>query len=179
MTLIALAAAGCSRGAATPEDAYARLATAVRAGDAAALFEALDVETRWAWMTVQRAHREAYDVVLSNFPEGERERALARYEDGAHAEDAAALFARRAGAAVLASLRGRLPDRPTFTNAGEDDATTPANDGQPLPFHRNKGWGFRGLYDEAKALEKRAWTDLESVRTSATDFERAAARGGR
>lgn len=177
--LIALAAAGCTRGASTPEDAYGQLATAVRAGDAAALFEALDLETRWAWMTIQRAHREAYDVVLSNFPDDERERALPRYEDGAHAEDAAALFARKQGPAALAALRGRLPDRPSFTKLGEDDATTAASDGKPLPFHRRKGWGYRGFYEEAKSLEKRAWADLESVRTSATDFERAAARSGK
>src|SRR5262245_54106478 len=83
---------GCARGASTPEEAYRRLAAAVTAKDAGALFDALDQETRWSWMTVQRSHREAYDVVLSIFPEGpDRTRQLGRFEAGATSENARAL----------------------------------------------------------------------------------------
>lgn len=176
--LAVVAGNGCSRGPSTPEAAYQKLVDAVRANDAARLFDALDAETRWAWMSVQRAHREAYDVVLSNFPEPERDQVLRRYEDGAKAESAADLFAKRHGAAAIAALRPRLPDGVNFTVQG-DQASTPGKDGAPLWFHRLKGWGYRGLYDEAKTLEKRAVADLEGARTSATDFERAAARSGR
>jgi len=52
-------------------EAYTRLAAAVTAGDGGALFDALDQETRWNWMSIQEFHREAYDIVLSNYPEGE------------------------------------------------------------------------------------------------------------
>src|SRR5205814_4405033 len=93
---LAVLAAGCSRGATTPAEAYQRLAAAVATKDAGRLFDALDLETRWSWMSVQRAQRESYDIVLSNFPEGpERERTLRRFEAGALSEGARELFARQ------------------------------------------------------------------------------------
>ena len=59
----------------TPGEAYKRFSAAVNAGDGGALFDALDQETRWNWMTIQKFHREAYDIVLSNYPEGRDPRA--------------------------------------------------------------------------------------------------------
>ena len=61
---------GCRQKAKTPAEAYKRLTAAVNAGDGGALFDALDQETRWNWMSIQKFHREAYDIVLSNYPEG-------------------------------------------------------------------------------------------------------------
>src|SRR5205814_4139619 len=87
--LAALAAAGCAGGARTPEEAQQRLAQAVEAHDGARLFDALDLETRWSWMSIQRAERETYDIILSNFPEGsERQRYLRRCQAGALSENA-------------------------------------------------------------------------------------------
>jgi hypothetical protein len=69
VTLATVAAgAGCHHPAKTPDEAYRRFRAAVTAGDGAALFDALDQPTRWAWMTIQKVHREAYDIVLSNYP---------------------------------------------------------------------------------------------------------------
>src|SRR4051812_33742619 len=71
LAIAALAAGGCRQKAKTPAEAFKRLTTAVNAGDGGALFDALDQQTRWNWMSIQKFHREAYDIVLSNFPEGE------------------------------------------------------------------------------------------------------------
>src|ERR1700755_445974 len=85
-TLAALAvvgAFGCAK-ARTPEEGYRRFCKAVTAKDAPALFEALDQKSRWDWMTVQKSHREAYDIILSNYPEGPaRDREVHRFERGA------------------------------------------------------------------------------------------------
>lgn len=181
VTLATLAAlSGCARGPRTPEEAYARLSEAVSQQDGQLLFAAVDQDTRWAWMSVQRSQREAYDIVLSNFPAGARERALRRFEEGALAESAAALFARRAAKAALSSFGGPLPAQPTFTTDGAV-ATTVLPSGRKLEFRRvsrRSGWGYAGLLAEAKDLERRAFADLEQARTSATDYERAAVRSG-
>src|SRR5438552_1036643 len=87
-----LGPAACSK-ARTAEQAHARLCKAVAAADSAALFEALDQQIRWDRMTVQKSHREAYDIILSNYPEGpDRERELRRLERGATLATGRALF---------------------------------------------------------------------------------------
>src|SRR6185369_10629860 len=129
--LVACAAvAGCGRGARTPDEAYGRFVQAVRARDGVQLFDALDLETRWSWMTIRRCHREAYDIVLSNFPEGaERAQQLRRFEAGALSEDDAALFAAQLGAARWAELGRGLLDAARVEAAGADEARAATSDG--------------------------------------------------
>src|SRR6185369_13736530 len=101
---LAASAAGCRQKAKTPLDGYKRLTAAVTANDGGALFDALDQETRWNWMSIQKFHREAYDIVLSNYPEGEiRERETRRFEHAATASSARDLFIKDAAPAVLRS----------------------------------------------------------------------------
>ncbi|MCG5052305.1 MAG: hypothetical protein KA712_05035 [Myxococcales bacterium] len=172
-------AACTARGPKTPEAAFARLSEAVSARNAEDLFEALDQDTRWSWMTVQKCQREAFDVVLSNFPEGpDRERQLRHLEAGATAETAAELFAARMGTEALASLAGRLPEPPVFTVAGSE-AATPARSGAALLFRQiEQRWGYAGFSSAAEEQKRRAVADLELIKTSATDYERARLRGG-
>src|SRR5436190_10781603 len=90
---VAAAGVGCRHKSKTPAEAYKRLTAAVTAGDGGGLFDALDQEARWNWMSIQKFHREAYDIVLSNYPEGEiRERETRRFEHAATASSARDLF---------------------------------------------------------------------------------------
>jgi hypothetical protein len=181
---VAVAAASCARGPRSPEDAYRQLTEAVAARDGARLFDSLDLETRWSWMTVQRAQREAYDITLSNFPEGpERERQLRRFEPGAQAGSAQQLFVRQLPADTwrdLAPLVGA--PTPAFSADGAR-ATAVGPGGRQLLFRKaakgNWGWGYAGLADPAEQVKRRALADLEMVRTSAADYERAATRQAR
>jgi hypothetical protein len=186
--LAALAAAACSqhRGAPSPGEAQERLAAAVAARSPARLWAALDRETRWSWMSIQRAWREAHDITLSNVPEGpERERLVRRFEPGATAESAEDLFARRLPsetwttlATRLAAARGRAP----VTGPGGDRAET-ATPAGALTYRRadkpSWGWGYSGLAAAAEDLKRRAAADLELMRTSAAEYERAVTRGVR
>ena len=174
---LALGSAGaCRRGSSSPEAALARLAEAVAARDARLLFAALDHDTRASWLAIQRAHRESYDIVLSNFPEGEeRERRVRRFEAGALAESATDLFAREQSPTIWAALAtaGRAPRLAVRGDMAEASATG----ARPLRFRRGRGgWGYAGFADHAEDLKRRAWADLEQIRTSAADWERAAAR---
>lgn len=176
--------AGCRRGPRSPEEAFARLAQAVTARDGRQLYDALDVETRWSWMTIRRAHREAYDIILSNFPEGpEREQRSRRYEAAAQSDSEAALFAEQLTPAhweqLTGALRG-LPENPALQPTGANEVTI-ATGGAPLRFRKGQDgrWGYAGLAAEAEDRKRRASADLELTRSSAADFERAAARAGK
>jgi hypothetical protein len=176
-------ASGCSRGAKSPDQAYQRLAQALEARDGLRLYDALDLDTRWSWMSIQRAQRESYDILLSNFPEGtERERQLRRCEAGALSESARSLFSRQLDPAVWKELAASLPAKPAGVT-GEARAEFVGADGRKLIFVRHAGrrggWGFAGLAEEAEQIKRRALADLDVIRTSAADYERAATRKSR
>jgi hypothetical protein len=175
--------AGCRQKAKTPAEAYKRLSDAVNSGNGGALFDALDQETRWNWMSIQKFHREAYDIVLSNYPEGEiRERETRRFEHAATASSARDLFAMDAAPALLPMLRPLvLSGAPIEAGATPDDAAAVLASGARVELHRGKNgdWGYHGLAKRAEEDKNRAWHDLELVRASAADFERAAARAGK
>ena len=175
--------AGCRSKAKTPADGYKRLSEAVNAGDAGALFDALDQETRWNWMSIQKFHREAYDIVLSNYPEGEvRERETRRFERAATASSARDLFIADAAPGLLPMLKPLvLPGASIEAGATPDEAAAVLASGARVPLRRGKngGWGFAGLDRRAEEDKNRAYHDLELVRSSAADFERAAARAGK
>lgn len=178
-----VAAAGGCRGPKTPQDAFSRFQSAVNDQDPGDLFDALDKRSRWAWMTVQKSHREAYDIILSNYPEGqERERELRRFERGATLGSARELFIEEVGRAAIAKLPNPMPDPVRFEMASDGDngaAVLPSR--LSVPFRRGPdgSWGYAGFADESDDRQKRALGDVDVVRVSAADHERAAARNPR
>jgi hypothetical protein len=186
LPLLLLVSSCADRGARTPAEAHARLAAALAAHDAASLWDALDQDTRWSWMTIQRAWREAYDITHSVVPEGpERTRLLARFEPGATSEDAKTLFGRMLtpedwtkSQALLAAAGRQVPPLPP---SGE--TSTLATSAGPLVYRkardRHWGWGFSGLAAGAERLKRTASADLERMRNDAAAYERAVTRGAR
>jgi hypothetical protein len=182
--LLMLAGGGaCKGGPKTPEEAYIRFVEAVRTKEAEQLYRALDLETRWSWMTIRRAHREAYDILLSNLPPGrERDQATRRFEAGALSEDDAALFAENLPDGRWQELeRGLPPSPPALKSTSDNERQAPLLDGRSLPFRRGPDgrWGFAGLAAEAEEKKRRAVADLEIIRNNAADQERAATRAGK
>lgn len=175
-------AAGCGK-AHTPEEAHRKFCKAVRAADASALFEALDQNSRWAWMTVQKSHREAYDIILSNYPEGaEREHELRRFERGATLGSGRALFVEAVGQGALPSLAPLCAGEARFEPAADgESAMAVLASGARAPLRRgsNASWGFGGFSDDAEDRQKRALADVDQVRISAADYERAATRSAK
>ena len=169
----------------TPEEAHAKLCKAVAAAAPAALFEALDQQTRWDWMTVQKSHREAYDIILSNYPEGpDRERQLRRFERGAQLGSGRALFVEEAGKPTLGDPKLREACGPgTRGERGPDAhhaaAGSPAGARAPLLLGPKDTWGYAALADDAEDRRRRALAEVDQVRLNASDYERAAARSGR
>ena len=180
---LAVSVGGCRQKAKTPLDAYTRLTAAVTANDGGALFDALDQATRWNWMSIQKFHREAYDIVLSNYPEGEvRERETRRFEHAATAPSARDLFIMDAAPTIMPMLRPLvLPGASVENGPTEDAAAAVLASGMRVELKRsgNGDWGYAGLGKRAEEDKNRAYHDLEVVRASAADFERAAARAGK
>jgi hypothetical protein len=174
----------CSK-ARTPEQAQARLCKAVAAGDPAALFEALDTQTRWDWMTVQKSHREAYDIILSNYPEGaERDRELRRFERGATLGSGRALFAEEMGRPARADARLRDACAPGAHLEPGPDARhaaiiTASGTRAPLLLGPKETWGYSAFAEDAEDRRRRALADVDQIRLNAADYERAAARAAR
>jgi hypothetical protein len=182
--MLSATTAGCRHKSKTPEDAYQRFAAAVTAGDSGALFDALDQQTRWALMTIQKWHREAYDIVLSNYPEGpEREREAHRFERAATASSARELFRVATAPRLIPMLAPLVMDTPASfeRGPGDDRAAAVLPNGGRILFLRgqNGGWGFGGLAQGTEEDKNRAYHDLEVVRASAADYERAAARAAK
>ncbi len=187
IALAGLALASCgARGAKTPAEAHARLAAAVSAHDGARLWNALDQDTQWSWMSVQRAWRECYDITQSAVPEGpERVRLVARFEPGAMAENAQALFVAMLSPdewQVVEGLVHAAEARPPALEPSGETARIDTPQG-PLVYrkahNRYWGWGFAGLSPRAEQLKRVASADLERMRSDAADYERAATRGTR
>jgi hypothetical protein len=174
---------GCTFKARTPEEAYRRFCKAISERDGAALFDALDQATRWNWMTVQKWHREAYDIVISNYPPGpERERELRRFEKGATAPSAREMFKAEVAPGLLPLLAPLVVEKTTVEIEPPGDVAEivlPAGGRVRFALGSKGGWGFAGLAPDAEARKNRAYHDLEQVRANAADYERAAARGGR
>jgi hypothetical protein len=183
LALVALmAAAGCRHKSKTPEEAFQRFAAAVTAGDGAALFDALDQTTRWNLMTIQKYHRESYDIVLSNYPEGPvRDGEKSRFERAATAPSARELFRTDAAPALLPTLVPLAQGIPRVDMGPADGEATAVLAGARVPFVRGAdgGWGWAGLNKKAEDDTNRAYHDLEAVRASAADYERAAARAAK
>ncbi len=179
---VGLAVAGCRHKSKTPEEAFQRFAAAVNAGDGAALFDALDQQARWDLMTIQKYHREAYDIVLSNYPEGPvRDREKGRFEHAATAPSARELFRTDEAPALLPTYLPMAQGIPRIELGPADgQATAVLDSGQRVPLGRTGGgWGFAALDKSAEEDKNRAYHDLEAVRSSAADYERAAARAAK
>jgi hypothetical protein len=179
--------ASCGGGRArTPAEAHARLSAAVAAHDGMKLWNAVDQDTRWSWMAVQRAGRECYDITQSAVPEGpDRARLLARFAPAATSENAQTLFARMltpvewsTTEALLAAAGARQPE---LSPSGETGviATAAGTLLYRKAHNRFWGWGYSGFAARAELLKRTASGDLDRMRTDAADYERAATRGAR
>lgn len=179
--LLPIVLAGCRPG--TPERAYKRFAKAVQKKDGVALFEAADQGTRWSWMSIHKYHREAYDIILSNYPADSehRQRDLRRFEAGALASSARELFAAEMAPRVLPMLsQFVVPEVPIKrTSDTTAEAVLPSNARILLKKGTDGSWGYGGLAEESREREIRAQKDLDQVRLSGADYERAAARAAK
>lgn len=164
---IVLAACAGAPAGETPEQAHAALAAAVADPELRGTFEALDLSSRWAVMSIHRCEREMHDIVRTRYPEPARGREMARTRDAAESDTPAEYFVRRYRARLTA-LRPALATPPRFERDGTT-ASTPGPGGTRLTFSRGDDgrWGWSDLRGELEAGKDWSFNALETVRDSA------------
>jgi hypothetical protein len=90
------------------------------------------------------------------------------------------VFVDEVGQRAIGGLRPLCTGEAHFEAAPDGvNATAVLASGAKVPLRlgpEDKSWGYAGYADEAEDRQKRALADVEQVRTSAADYERAAAR---
>jgi len=172
--ILLLAACRAGHPAATPEQAYASFAAAARDGDARRAFECLDLQSRWAVMSIHRSEREIHQLVAEHYPTGARAREMARYGSAAATEDPAEFFAREFGARLEATRAQVSVGARTEPGADGRSATlvTPAGTGIPFARGDDGRWGWSGLRAELEARKTWAANALATVREGAVKYRR-------
>ncbi len=153
---VVLVLAACSPGAKSPEEARGRLRSALERGDAAAVFDLLDQETRWSIESTWKYHQRCLRLIEENYPPEEQARAAGRFLDADR--PAAFLAAYDARYQLLAGPKSRM------------GALAPGD----FAIEKNKRWGYTGLRAQWEDIKQRASKDGETVERNATAYEREA-----
>jgi hypothetical protein len=147
-----LLAIGCSRGAPSAEEALARLHQAAERGDARALYELADRQTRWSIDATFKYHQQALGTIEESYPAEVQAREKARFVDGEDVGAFLAAYDARYHNVVSAAAR-----------AGRGDVS------------EDRGrWCWSGMRASWDDIKQRASHDLETVRESASAYKRAA-----
>ena len=171
-----IALAGCSGAAAaeTPEQAFATFAAAAREPELRGTFEALDLQSRWAVISIRRAEREMHALVRAHYPSGAREREMARYSDAAKSDEPAAYFVRQYRSRIE-ELRPALSGTPRIERGSDGRSAmvlTPSGSRLAFAIGDDGRWGWAGLRDELEARKIWSANALETVHESSSRYRR-------
>lgn len=181
MALVLTAAAGCSRGPKTPEQAFRGLERAIAAGDAVAVYKLLDLPTRWSIQSTLKDQRLMRTIISAKYPEAEAQKALStlraadetdpaqyfkRVNDERHVVEA---FRKRLGS-VSGPIKSKID--------GADAVWVAREDGMPFHFAKNKdgSWGWSELRGDWELEKDRAQHAVKTVQDNAKLYQKAEAQ---
>lgn len=162
----------------TVEGAYLRVMSAVNQGEPKDFFAYIETRAQHACYTIKKYRKQAYDRVLSAYPEKDATKLAEKYKTQALAPDGAdvfAYYAKREG--WLDRLRRDMSGIAKIEVVGER-ATLETVKGTRYPFRRrNNGiWGLTLFTPALVAEAERAARDYELIAKAAKDYERARAQ---
>lgn len=137
------------------EEARRRIAAAVRARDAPAVYDALDLDSQWSIMSIYQSEREVHRLAASEFPPGPRERETERTRAAGESGDAREWFSR-----VAAELAPFSALEQALARSGADSFAQ-GPDGR---------WGYSGLRADLARRKAHAKNALDVVRESAREY---------
>ena len=166
--LVAVACGGpAPRG---PEAAFARLRVAIVARDPGLLYDALDLESRWAVETVWKYHRDIAELVERTYPAARVALAVRsagpREFFGAWAAEHDLIAALGGDGDHLGGLVRVEPDGVRARVATTTGLTV------PLAVGADGTWGYAGLRDELDRWRDDAGNDLSRTKASAALYAR-------
>jgi hypothetical protein len=148
-------------------------ARAVEAGDARALYEAIDRRSTDALGSIVKDRARAASVIRADYPAEERAAGLAELGDALDVKDAAELFAKRCKASCVAAIGAQL-GAPTAQTARGDELEVKTTRGGSLRLHRAANgvfgivWNTQALFDE----RRRAAHELIQIRANAAVYRK-------
>jgi len=159
----------------TPEGAYLRVVTAVNRGRAEDFFAYLETRAQHACFTIRDYRKRSRERVLAAYPEPERTRLAALYEEEAATPDGPqlfALFAKRRG--WLTQLRRDMSGIAHVERRAERASIeTVRGTRYPLRIREENGiWGLTLFTAELVAEAERAARDFELIERASLDYER-------
>lgn len=179
LILLAVACRKSNRSATdSPEAAFERLRLAVVLNDAGRLYDALDIETRWAVETVWKYQREMAGLV-AGFPADARTREQRRTEPGGSATDPRIFFVAWAeGAGPFAELGGGESGLGLFARVertAPDQALASTTTGVRVPLRKgsDQRWGYAGLAEPFFQWRNVAANDLSRLRENAAAYRKS------
>jgi hypothetical protein len=153
----------------------AAAARALESRDARAFFPIIDQRARAAMASIVKSRKRAAQLILADYPEPERTRALATLGDARGALDGPDLFKRRCGPGCLAQFEaavgapaGDVPDSPP------DEIAIQTTTGGQLTLHRGNDQAF-GIVWNTPALQEertRAARELVQIRHNAEVYRK-------
>jgi hypothetical protein len=178
MALALVAAAGCTRGPKTPEQAFQQLERAIAAGDAVAVYGLVDQQTRWSIQSALKDQRLQRTIITAKYPDVEAQKALATLR-AAEETDAAQYFKRvnderhvvEAFRKRLGSVSGPIKNKID----GPDAAWVARQDGMPFHFAKNRdgSWGWSELRGDWELEKDRAQHAVTTVQENAKLYQNA------
>ena len=165
----------------TPTGAYLRVMKAVNEDRPEAFFAYIETAAQHACYTIGNYRKKTRSRILEAYPEPDRSRLAASYEDEAGATDGSqvfALYARRRG--WLQRLRRDMSGVDQVEIRG-DRASVQTVKGSRYPFRRRENgiWGLTLFTASLVAEAEKAARDAEIVERAATDYERVRSMEGR
>jgi hypothetical protein len=154
--LLFCASAACTRAPRSEDEARARLAQAVRAGDGRALYDLVDEATRWSIDSTWKYHQQCLALVEESYPPELQARETARFLDAASARDFVGAYERQY------HLLPALAERAASPRPGD------------LVRERDGRVRVTILRAQWEDIKQRASHDLDTVRENAVAFGRAA-----
>jgi hypothetical protein len=156
----------------TVEGVYLRVALAIHDDRIADMFAYLETEAQWGCFTILELKHKAFDLVMSSYPEGERESVLPGLRMASEVTTAPDLFALEAKArGWVTRMRRDLSGHKSMQIEGER-ATLETTRGTRYAFRRRENgiWGLTMFTAELRAEAERAARDLTVIERAAQDY---------
>jgi hypothetical protein len=183
MALALVAAAGCTRGPKTPEQAFTQLERAIAAGDAVAVYGLVDQQTRWSIQSALKDQRLQRTIITAKYPEAEAQKALATLRAAEETEPAQYFKRINDDRHTVESYRKRLgsvsgPIKNKID--GPDAAWVARQDGMPFHFAKNSdgSWGWSELRGDWDLERDRAQHAVKTVQENAKLYQNDEAQKG-
>jgi hypothetical protein len=171
--LLAVSACSCSDQAQRQSirGALAVSAEALESNDAARFFNVLDERSRFALSATVKERSEARDLIVRDYPEGERAQALAALGDAGQVQTPAELFARRCDAACLRGFRD-LVGAPAAEKTEGDEVVVTTTRGTTLHMHTGTDGTYGIVWNTQELSEERARAarELKQIRENCYSF---------